>query len=137
MFLILLFVIHWVVWLFISFYGLIRKTKDYDWFFLATVFTVIFGWIMNKNECIISLMEKIAMNCSYRVGDRPSHHPSLLVYDFSLSSKIALMCFNILQHLSLSLVLNSYIKNKLGLFVIITALYSLSIYGHFLDFCIK
>lgn len=127
----LLFALHWSIWLFTSFYGLIRKSKSLDWFYFAIVACVLYGWFLNRNECIISLVEKLIYDCDYKRGSLPSHHPSLLIYDDSFFSLLLLLCFTILQIISFVIVCNDYIKSKLTIFFIAITAYLICIYYFF------
>jgi hypothetical protein len=121
-----LFAFHWSIWLYTSFYGLLRRTKNFDWFYFGVITCVLYGWLLHRNECIISLIEKKINDCSYKKGSNPAFHPSLLMYDNSIFSFVLLLFFTILQIINFLIVANDYIKNKLLLFVIAYASLALS-----------
>lgn len=46
-----------------------------DTIFIALTFATFYGWFVFKNECIISVFEKLHMYKNYKLGDCPAVHP--------------------------------------------------------------
>jgi hypothetical protein len=124
------FIIHWSLAIFTSVYALVRKNKQYDWFYFAVIASVFYGWFFNKNECMISLIEKILMNCNYEAGEDPVTNPSLFIYEKEGSMTLKLM-LPIIFALNIILVLREYISNSHVICFIVSFLYSMTVYYHF------
>jgi len=124
------FILHWTLTIFTAVYGLVRQDKRYDWFYFALIVSVFFGWVYNKNECMISLIEKILINCDYEAGQDPVVNPSLFIYDKTGSLAIKLI-LPIIFSLNIILVLRDYIQNVHVICFIVLYLYGMTVYYHF------
>lgn len=97
-----LFIVHWFLCFILYFYVFIRKSRKYDSIYFIIAFVIIFGWILSKQECLISYIEKKQFNPEYQYGSDPTYNPSLtfyskntLVQTFILTVGSILMIFNL------------------------------------------
>ena len=75
MFLLLFFqVLHLLNEIFLSSYVFIFP-KKYDIYYICYILFIIIHWILLKNECIISYIEKKLIDKDYSLGSKPYLHP--------------------------------------------------------------
>lgn len=78
--LVFLFFLHWTIVLIAMSYVFVRKNATYDFLYINILAIIFVGWLINKNECIISYWEKEIMDPTYTLGDDPTWNPSLSFY---------------------------------------------------------
>jgi hypothetical protein len=90
--------IHILNELFISFYIFIFYwTKKYDIYFCIYHLIIIIHWLLLKNECILSYLEKKTRDKNYKLGDNPFEHPFYnLLPKYSLNILVFFKLLNIL-----------------------------------------
>jgi hypothetical protein len=130
--LVFLLLLHWLIVGTLLVYAFIRKTPIYDYIYLSLLTIVFTGWVFNKNECMISLIEKILLNCEYKWGDVPHINPSLVFFTFTkdnlITNIIIATCIGVLLVYNLALVLHDYIVDSILLFVILIVIFCIYIY---------
>jgi hypothetical protein len=56
-------------------YVFIFRTNKYDLYFSIYLFLIFLHWLLLKNECILSYLEKKTINKDYILGSKPFEHP--------------------------------------------------------------
>jgi hypothetical protein len=56
-------------------YVFIFKTNKYDLYFSIYLFLIFLHWLLLKNECILSYLEKKTIDKNYVLGSKPFEHP--------------------------------------------------------------
>ena len=118
--------IHLLNEIFLSTYIFIFP-KKYDIYYVIYVLLIKIHWILLKNECILSYIEKRLKNKDYVLGSKPYEHPfhSLLPKNFKY-------IFRLLKFINLLVIFIRNIKNKyiviLIIFIVLFILYYTSIY---------
>lgn len=99
----ILFIIDWLIICVSSIYVFIRKSTKYDYIYFIVIILIIMGWLINKQECIISYLEKRLFKQNYQCGSDSTYHPSTTLYIhnanvqmFILTVIIILMMINLL-----------------------------------------
>jgi hypoxanthine phosphoribosyltransferase len=78
---------------------------------------IILSWLINKQECLISYLEKKLLSQKYQYGSDPTYHPSLTFYSKdNVFQTVVLSIASILMILNLSVMMKIY---KVNTFVII------------------
>ena len=73
--LVLLKFIHILNEIFMMTYVFIFRTNKYDLYFSIYLFLIFLHWLLLKNECILSYLEKKTINKDYILGSKPFEHP--------------------------------------------------------------
>lgn len=127
-FLMFLCLLHWSLLIIAVSYAFWRR-QQYDYIYFSVITVVLFGWIFNGGECIVSAFEKIILNCNYVWGSQTHYNPSLLLYKdldaIGIGKIIYKICFNILFWANLVYILRTYkirIKYIILIIVIICGL---------------
>jgi hypothetical protein len=105
-------IIHIIHEIFLSTYIFIFN-KKYDIYFVIYIFILSSHWIILKNECILSYIEKKLMDKNYKLGVEPYNHP----YYKELPTEI-IKIFNILKLINILYVAYRNIYNKYILILI-------------------
>ena len=93
--LIMLFLAHWFIILYTVLYVFIVSRLDLskgarlvnDVFYVVLVVGTFLHWMILKNECIISYLEKKTLDTNYVLGSDPLKNPSLFLgYDISMAN---------------------------------------------------
>lgn len=127
--LMLLFIIHWILSLVSYFYVFVRKSNKYDYVYFIIVFIIILSWITNKQECLISFLEKKILTPEYKYGSDPTYHPSLTFYNKSHSFQtIVLTIASILMIINLSVMMNIYKLNTVLIVLLLIIAISYTLY---------
>ena len=125
----ILFVVHWILSFILYFYVFIRKSRKYDYIYFIIVFIIVLGWILNKQECLISYVEKKILNSEYIYGSEPTYHPSLTFYSKNtLIQTITLTVASILMIFNLTIMMKIYKLNVIILCVFLVFAVSFAIY---------
>lgn len=80
----LLNLIHNINDFFIISYVFIFKTNQYDLYFSIYLFAIVLHWLLLKNECILSYLEKKIIDKNYVLGSKPFEHPYSEIIPFPL-----------------------------------------------------
>ena len=67
--------IHIINEIFIMTYVFLFKTNKYDLYYSIYLFIIFLHWLLFKNECIISYLEKKSIDKNYVLGSKPFEHP--------------------------------------------------------------
>jgi hypothetical protein len=130
--LVFLLLLHWVILATLVVYAFVRKTPVYDYIYLSILTIVFVGWIFNKNECMISLIEKLILNCEYKWGEIPHINPSLMFFTFSkdrlFTNIILAVLLGLLLIYNLAVVLQDYVESNIVLFAILISVFCVYIY---------
>uniref|UniRef100_A0A6C0D393 Uncharacterized protein n=1 Tax=viral metagenome TaxID=1070528 RepID=A0A6C0D393_9ZZZZ len=92
-FLIILHIFHFLIDM-IPFAYIYFAPKEYDIYIVVLVSIQCFHWLLLKNECIISCIEKWLINKNYEIGDDISYIPH---EDFIYYNKDAVILLHVLQ----------------------------------------
>lgn len=118
----ILFIVHWFIICVSTMYVFIRKTTKYDYVYFVVVILIILSWIINKQECIISYLEKRILDQNYQCGSDPTYHPSLTLYIQNANVQIIILTVVIiLMIINLSVMMKIYKVNIviISLFLVI------------------
>lgn len=124
----LLFIIHWILSLISYFYVFFRKSNKYDYIYFIIVTIIILSWLTNKQECLISYLEKCILYPKYQYGSDPTLHPSLTFYSKNnVFQTFILTIASILMITNVSVMMKIYKFNTfiISLFLIIAVSYTL------------
>ena len=125
--LLLLFIIHWLILLFVSTY-IYWCNKSYDWIILCFIIFLIITWGFTHNDCIISYHEKQILLKDNHIDINKMANPSLIFY--SKDTIYTILLFTFLSGLCIYtitkvLLRNSFPKWPVYVFSIISILYLL------------
>lgn len=93
------------------------RTNKYDLYFTIYIFLIFLHWILLKNECILSYLEKKLIDKDYILGSKPYDHPFENIFP-----KYVLYIFIILKILNIIVVL---LRNLRNIFIVIMILFIL------------
>ena len=106
---------HCINELFISFYIFIFRTNTYDNIYILYVFLIVLSWLLLKNECILSYIEKKLLDDTYKLGDSPYIHPYQTYYP-----KILQKILRFLKFLNLIVILY---RNTENIYIILMTIF--------------
>jgi hypothetical protein len=109
-------IIHYLIELFYSTYIFIFP-KKYDIYFAIFIFLMTFHWLIFRNECILSVIEKKLENSKYILGTDPYKH----IYR-DVCPKYIFVITSILLFVNLFVVLYRSSDSKLITFLIIISI---------------
>jgi hypothetical protein len=121
-----LFVFHWIVILISLVYVFIRSSSKWDWIYFLVIGGTALSWLVVRNECVVSLMEKKIIYDNYSVGDNTTEHPSMFLYCknmywgsiFGLLLEV-LMCYNVFIMLQIYNSPNWLIAIVMGVYIML------------------
>jgi hypothetical protein len=122
---VVLHIFHWLITDVLIFIYIFAIPLYYDFYFILILIFQSLHWLILKNECIITYIEKKLININYTLGDDISHNP---FEDFIYNkNKLLINAKNIILPLILFILLFYRNKNKkfvyLLIFVFIITIY--------------
>lgn len=126
--LVFLFIIHWILSLISYFYIFFRKSNKYDYIYFIIIVIIILSWFTNKQECLISHLEKSIIYPGYQYGSNPTLHPSLTFYSKNVGFQTVILTIaSILMIVNVSVMMKIYKLNIIFvcLFLIVAVSYTL------------
>ena len=132
--LVILFILHWFIICISSFYVFIRKSNHYDIMYFVVMISIIFSWLMNKQECIISYLEKKTLYPEYQYGSDPTHHPSLTLYIQNVKIQTIIVTIaSILMITNLTIMMKIYKVNVIFISIFLFIAVSFTLYYRILQ----